>query len=199
MLTQTGRRNTRRPHEEPSGRLAEITPAVFYDDAGAAIDWLASAFGFEVQERIENERGQVVHSQLALSGGLIMVGQAGLTPGRTYPRSPRSVDGANTQSLMMYVDDADAHCERARSAAATIATEPATQDYGGDYWSGRSYEARDVEGHYWWFVQRLRGSPLLVSLYPRAQGHGCEQDLPILDRPESTTGEDDLASTRSFP
>ena len=55
------------------------------------------------------------------------------------------------------MDDADAHCERARAAGAAITTEPATQDYGEDYWSDRSYETRDLEGHYWWFVQRLRG------------------------------------------
>ena len=143
--------------KDPPKGWPRITPAVFYEDAGAAIDWLTEAFGFEVRERIENEQGQVVHSQLALNGGLIMVGQAGLTPGRTYPRSPRAADGANTQSLMVYVDDADTHCERARTAGAAITTEPATQDYGEDYWSDRSYETRDLEGHYWWFVQRLRG------------------------------------------
>ena len=56
----------------------------------------------------------------------------------------------------MYVDDADAHCERARAAGAVITVEPATQDYGEGYWVERSYEARDLEGHHWWFVQRLR-------------------------------------------
>ena len=54
------------------------------------------------------------------------------------------------------VDDADAHCERARAAGAVIATEPATQDYGEGYWADRGYEARDLEGHHWWFMQRLR-------------------------------------------
>ena len=37
-----------------------------------------------------------------------------------------------------------------------ITVEPATQDYGEGYWVERSYEARDLEGHHWWFVQRLR-------------------------------------------
>ena len=34
--------------------------------------------------------------------------------------------------------------------------EPATQDYGEEYWSDRSYQAQDPEGHLWWFMQRLR-------------------------------------------
>lgn len=134
-----------------------ISPCLYYDDAAAAIDWLVRAFGFEVQLRVENEHGQIVHSQIVMNGGLIMVGQAGLSPDRPYCQSPRGVDGANTQSLCVYVDDADAHCEHARAAGAAIVTEPATQDYGEDYWADRSYQARDPEGHHWWFMQRLRG------------------------------------------
>ena len=129
---------------------------MFYNDAAVAIDWLARAFGFTVREKVENDEGRIVHSQLVLDGGLIMVGQVGLPPDRTYPKSPLAVGGANTQGLAVYVDDADAHCERARAAGAVITVEPATQDYGEGYWVERSYEARDLEGHHWWFVQRLR-------------------------------------------
>ncbi|MDE2782645.1 MAG: VOC family protein [Gemmatimonadota bacterium] len=141
--------------DSPPEGWPRIAPAVFYDDAAAAIDWLVSAFGFTVRVRVENDQGQIVHSQLAMNGGLIMVGQAGLTPGRTYPRSPRAVGGANTQALAVFVDDVDAHCETARAAGAVIATEPATQDYGKEYWTERTYEAEDLEGHHWWFLQRL--------------------------------------------
>ena len=141
----------------PPAGWPRIAPAVFYDDAAAAIDWLARAFGFAVQEKVEDDRGRVVHSQLVLGGGLVMVGQAGLSPDRPYLRSPRAVGGANTQALAVFVDDADAHCERARAAGAAITTEPDTQDYGEDYWTDRTYQARDIEGHHWWFMQRLRG------------------------------------------
>ena len=141
--------------KNPPEGWPRITPAVFYDDAAAAIDWLTAVFGFGVRVRVESEQGQIVHSQLAMNGGLIMVGQAGLTPGRTYPRSPQAVGGANTQALCVFVGDVDAHCESARAAGAVIATEPATQDYGEGYWVERTYEAVDPEGHHWWFLQRL--------------------------------------------
>lgn len=143
--------------KNPPDGWPRIVPAVFYDDATAAIDWLRRAFGFVVRERVEDDRGRIVHSQLVLNGGVIMVGQAGLSPDRPYVRSPRGVGGANTQSLAVFVDDADAHCERAHAAGAVIATEPATQDYGEGYWADRSYAAKDLEGHHWWFMQRLRG------------------------------------------
>ena len=90
--------------KNPPDGWPRITPAVFYDDAAVAIDWLTCAFGFAVQEKVENDRGQIVHSQLVLNGGLVMVGQAGLSPDRTYPRSPQAVDGANTQALAVFVD-----------------------------------------------------------------------------------------------
>ncbi|MCY4076774.1 MAG: aminotransferase, partial [Acidobacteria bacterium] len=53
--------------------------------------------------------------------------------------------------------DVDAHCERARAAGAVVTMEPATQDYGEGYWADRTCEVRDLEGHHWWFLQRLRG------------------------------------------
>ena len=143
--------------KNPPDGWPQISSAVFYDDAQAAIDWLCRAFGFEVQVKVETEEGQIAHSQLVLGAGLVMVGQAGLSPARSYLRSPRAVDGANTQSLFVYVDDADAHCERARAAGAVITAEPDTQDYGEGYWADRSYQARDPEGHHWWFAHRVRG------------------------------------------
>ena len=71
-------------------------------------------------------------------------------------RSPRSLGGANTQCNMFFVDDADAHCAHARSRGARIVEEPATHDYGDDYWVDRTYECRDIGGHHWWFTQRPR-------------------------------------------
>jgi uncharacterized glyoxalase superfamily protein PhnB len=79
-------------------------------------------------------------------------------PWRGLMKSPQSAAGANTQTLMVYVDDADAHCAHARSRGARIVDEPSTHDYGADYWADRSYGAMDPEGHLWWIAQRLRSA-----------------------------------------
>jgi uncharacterized glyoxalase superfamily protein PhnB len=137
-----------------------LSASIFYDEAAAAIDWLCRAFGFDVRLRVEGDGGRIEHSELTYGEGLIMVGQAGPRPDRPerkFPASPRSVGGANTQSVMLFVDDVDAHCARARAAGARIFEEPAVHDYGADYWADRSYGAVDPEGHHWWFTQRLRG------------------------------------------
>jgi uncharacterized glyoxalase superfamily protein PhnB len=135
-----------------------ISSALFYDDAAKAIDWLCTAFGFSVRIRVE-DAGRIVHSELELGDGLIMVGEteSPKRPEATHRKSPRALGGVNTQSLCVYIDDADAHCAHARANGAKILAEPTNQDHGADYWEDRSYEAADLEGHRWWFVQRIRG------------------------------------------
>lgn len=134
-----------------------VSVAVFYDDALAAIDWLCRAFGFEVRLKVLSPDGRLQHSELLYDEGVVMVGQNGKSADAARRTcSPRSIGGANTQSIMIYVDDVDAHCARARAAGARIEQEPALHDYGEDYWADRSYEACDLEQHRWWFAQRVR-------------------------------------------
>jgi uncharacterized glyoxalase superfamily protein PhnB len=133
-----------------------ISSAIYYDDAPAAIDWLGLAFGFEVRLKIEGEGGRIEHSELTYGEGVVMVGQPGLPGKPSFRRSPCSLDGSNTQNMMIYVDDVEAHCAQARAAGAKIVSEPKTTDYGEGYWTDRGYECEDIEGHHWWFYQRLR-------------------------------------------
>jgi len=140
----------------PPPNWPRISSALYYEEAAKAIDWLCQAFGFEVRLKIEGDGGSIQHSELTYGGGLIMVGQAGLANKPSFRKSPRSLGGANTQNMMVYVDDVEVHCKQARAAGAKIVSEPATTDYGEDYWTDRGYECEDLEGHHWWFYQRLR-------------------------------------------
>ena len=141
----------------PSG-WPRISTSIYYEDAAKAIDWLCKAFGFEVQLKVEGEGGRIEHSELIFGGGLIMVGspQADKLEKFPYMRSPKQVGGGNTQNMFVYVDDVEAHCARARAAGAKIGVEPKTTDYGEEYWTDRSYQAEDIDGHHWWFAQRMR-------------------------------------------
>jgi uncharacterized glyoxalase superfamily protein PhnB len=139
-----------------------MSSAVVYKDAVAAIKWLCDAFGFEVRLKVEGDKGQIEHCELTYGEGLIMIAQEAPEAPRPWKRtmrSPKSLQGASTQSIMFFVDDADAHCAHARAHGAQIIEGPATQDYGKDYWSDRSYGALDLEGHVWWVTQRLRNPP----------------------------------------
>ena len=137
-----------------------ISAGIYYRDAAAMIDWLCEAFAFELRLKVQGDGGRIEHSELSYADGLIMVGEERGGDARRFETdvlSPQSA-GSNTQNLMLYVDDVDAHCERARKAGARIVAEPEVHDYGDDYWSDRSYGAADPEGHLWWFSQRIRGA-----------------------------------------
>ncbi len=122
--------------------------SLVYVDPRAAIEWLELAFGFEKTMLIEDDENNVVHSEMSFGNGYIMVG--GQWSERT--RSPRNLDGSNTQSIHVALDsDIDEHCARARAAGAEIMQEPEDQFYG-----ERTYRAVDLEGHMWTFGQRVR-------------------------------------------
>jgi uncharacterized glyoxalase superfamily protein PhnB len=135
-----------------------ISTSLYYDDPKAAISWLCKAFGFEVRLLIEGDGGAVEHSELTFGDGLVMVSSVSKEKAEKFPyrKSPAMVSGGNTQNLMVYVDDVEAHCTRAREAGAKITQELETHDYGEEYWSDRGYGCADVGGHHWWFMQRLR-------------------------------------------
>jgi uncharacterized glyoxalase superfamily protein PhnB len=141
----------------PKGWL-RLNGTVFYDDPRAAIDWLCQAFGFEVRLKVEGDGGKIVHSELLFGDGVVMVaGTQGDEPWQKLYRSPKNIGGGITQALAFFVDDADQHHARAVAAGAKIIREPRTDDYGADYWSDRTYGATDLEGHLWWFMQRISG------------------------------------------
>jgi uncharacterized glyoxalase superfamily protein PhnB len=138
-----------------------ISCGIYYREAGKMIDWLCAAFGLEVRLKVEGDNGRIEHSELTYGDGVIMVAneRVGAAASRwgVDLKSLLSLGGANTQGMMLYVDDVDAHCATARAAGAKIVEEPSVHDYSEDYWADRGYGAVDPEGHLWWFTQRLRG------------------------------------------
>jgi uncharacterized glyoxalase superfamily protein PhnB len=140
----------------PPSDWPRLSSSLYYQDAARMIDWLCEAFGLELRLKVEGDAGRIEHSELCYGESVVMVGDE--HRGNRWGMdliSPKSA-GGNTQGLMLYVDDVDAHCARARAAGATIVDEPAVHDYGEDYWADRSYGALDPEGHFWWFSQRVR-------------------------------------------
>jgi PhnB protein len=131
--------------QNPPPGYPRVSPYLYYEDAAAAIEWLTAAFGFRERMRMPGEDGRVMHAELELDGGVVMLA----TPPRPEFKSPKAI-GATLSSVYTYVDDVDAHFERARAAGAEIVQEPATMPYG-----DRHYGARDPEGHEWWFGQHV--------------------------------------------
>jgi PhnB protein len=125
--------------------MQAIVPYLLYKDCDAALDWLGRAFGFEEVLRYTGAEGYVNHAEMKLGDARIFMGD----PGEDY-RNPREL-GSETVGLYVYVDDVNAHFERAQAAGAEIREEPADQEYG-----ERRYTARDPEGHLWFFATVVR-------------------------------------------
>jgi uncharacterized glyoxalase superfamily protein PhnB len=116
-----------------------IIPVLIYPDVREAVDWLCEVFGFSEHVRIgENHR-----SQLRFGEGAVIVGDV-----RNDRRPPRP--GEITHSVMVRVEDANAHCEQARAQGARIVAEPTDFEYG-----ERQYTAEDLAGHHWTFSETL--------------------------------------------
>jgi PhnB protein len=118
----------------------EIIPYIFYRDVPAALDWLARAFGFTEEMRHATPNG--MHAQMRLDDHRIMMGQGG-TDWRM--QSPSEAKLA-TMGVFIYLADVDAHYQRARAAGAEIVQTPYEESY------GRTYTARDLDGHPWFFT-----------------------------------------------
>lgn len=118
---------------------ATVVPILIYPDVRAAVEWLSAAFGFVERVRI----GEDHRAQLSFGDGAVIVGDV-----RNDRRPPRP--GEATHSVLVRVEDAHAHCERAREHGAEILMEPRDFEYG-----ERQYTAADLAGHQWTFSETL--------------------------------------------
>ncbi len=118
-----------------------IIPYIFYRDVAAALEWLARAFGFREDMRHGTPSGGM-HGEMSLDGQRIMLGQGSKSWGMLPPVELQ----AATMGVFVYLADVDAHHDRARAAGAEIVHPPKDESY------GRTYTARDLDGHPWFFT-----------------------------------------------
>jgi uncharacterized glyoxalase superfamily protein PhnB len=116
---------------------ATVIPVLAYLNANQAAAWLCDAFGFTVRLRVDTHR-----VQLNAGEGAIIVRE--LRPHET------AASLGLGHSITVRIDDADAHCSRARDHGALITQEPTTHPYG-----ERQYVAEDLAGHSWTFSQSV--------------------------------------------
>jgi uncharacterized glyoxalase superfamily protein PhnB len=119
-----------------------VLPHVMYLDLVAAIGWLGKAFGFTEHYRYGAAPSG---AQMHLGNAWIMVKQA--RPGCASP----SEIGYGTQSLTVFVEDVEAHFQKAKAAGAKILEEPHETEYG-----EFQFAVEDLEGHHWLFSRHAR-------------------------------------------
>ncbi len=125
--------------ENRSAPPGPVVPVLVYENVPKAIEWLCGAFGFEERLRTPPEPdGTIHHAQLAVGQGSVM-----LNGGRGGTQS-------HSGSVLVYVQDVDAHFERAKTFGAKIVKPPVTAAFG-----ERQYSAEDLAGYQWAFSQSI--------------------------------------------
>jgi uncharacterized glyoxalase superfamily protein PhnB len=109
----------------------DIYPELHYA-TDEAVAWLERSFGFRPTARIPGPDGRIVHAEMRLGDGTVMLSLGG--------------DQPQAAATSVRIDDPDAHHARARAEGAEIVVAPMTTHYG-----ARMYWVRDPEGFLWGF------------------------------------------------
>jgi uncharacterized glyoxalase superfamily protein PhnB len=122
-----------------------VTINMTYRNAPKAIEWLCDVFGFEKHAVYPGENNTILHSELTLGGGMIMVSSLQDSDyNRRFMKHPDEIGGAETHSVNLIVNDADAIYNRVKAAGGEIVLDIEDKHYG-----GRGFTCRDFEGHIW--------------------------------------------------
>lgn len=126
--------------------IHEVFAYLCVNDADAAIEFYASAFGARELFRLTEPGGRIGHAELDFDGKVVMLSDE-------YPEygvlSARSI-GASPVTIHLHVDNADAVIAAAVQAGATLEREPEDAFYG-----ERSGVVRDPFGHRWDIGHRI--------------------------------------------
>lgn len=121
-----------------------IIPALRYQNAPAAIEWLCMVLGFARHAVYPGPNDTIGHAELTLGGGMIMLGSAKDDAHSSKFKSPGEFGGFESRSAYVVVPDVEAVYARAQAANAVILRPMQNTDYG-----SREFTIKDPEGHSW--------------------------------------------------
>jgi uncharacterized glyoxalase superfamily protein PhnB len=119
-------------------------PSMQYRNAPDAIEWLSRVFGFEKHAVYPGPGNTIMHAELTLGGGMIMLGSVNDNSVRRHMMLPAELGGARTHGVNLIVKDADEVYARAEAAGAEIVEAIEDKPFG-----GRGFACRDPEGYIW--------------------------------------------------
>jgi uncharacterized glyoxalase superfamily protein PhnB len=133
--------------------MSDVSPALRYQDAPAAIEWLTGVLGMREQFVVRDDDGRIAHAELGWGDGAVMLGQH---TGGADGGPPVSAGGGQVY-LAATEPDVRAAFDRVVAAGATV-TQPLTQQ---EY--GLGFTVSDPEGNSW-SVGTYRPAPPVGSL-----------------------------------
>ena len=122
-----------------------ISPYLIVKNAATAIAFYEKAFNFTRHEVVNDDKGEIMHAELAYQDGVIMIGPEGC-PGNPL-KSPASSGQGCPLSLYVYCEDVDLLCNQAKKCNANVLAPPEDM-----FWGDRICRIQDPEGYIWCFA-----------------------------------------------
>lgn len=122
-------------------------PNISYKNPEKALQFLKDAFGFSEHSVYRDDKDIIQHGELTLGNAMIMISPTNNESefGKNT-RTPSEVEGYNTQTPYIIIEEIDAHYKNAKTNRAEIIMDIKDESYG-----GRGYSCKDPEGYIWSF------------------------------------------------
>jgi uncharacterized glyoxalase superfamily protein PhnB len=135
-----------------------VIPYVVVPDVEALIEFLEQVFEVKDKQVAEGPDGNIMHAEVRIGDSVVMMGNAANS--EPFPGM-----------LHVYVEDTDAHYERALNAGATSLRAPVDEFYG-----DRTGGVQDPFGNQWWFATHIEDvSPEEMQRRMQEQMQGAGQ------------------------
>jgi uncharacterized glyoxalase superfamily protein PhnB len=143
----TAQTKTTRP-PRPVG-MAWLIPALPVQNVERTLNFLQKCFGFEKGISMPGQDGKLIHAEVKYEGEIIaMFGLEGAYGGTC--KSPATSKTECPITLYVYCDNVDALYAKAKSAGATVVSEPKDM-----FWGDRTAEFSDPDGYRWMFATNV--------------------------------------------
>ena len=127
-----------------------LVPHLVVDDAAAALDFYAKAFGAEEMTRLPGPGGKLMHAAFRIDGHMVFLNDDFPEFNDGKSTTPTALGGSPV-TLHLHGRDVDGRFQRALDAGATVVNPLEDQ-----FWGDRYGVVRDPFGHQWSLAETVR-------------------------------------------
>lgn len=127
-----------------------LVPHLVVDDAAAALDFYARAFGAEEMVRMPGPDGKLIHASMRINGAMVFLNDDFPEFNDGKASTPSALGGSSV-TIHLHGPDVDGRFRRALDAGATVVNPLEDQ-----FWGDRYGVLRDPFGHQWSLAETVR-------------------------------------------
>ena len=127
-----------------------LVPHLIVDDAAAALDFYAKAFGAEEMARLPGPDGKLMHAAFRINGFMLFLNDDFPEFNDGKSSTPTALGGTSV-TIHLHGPDVEARFQRAIDAGATVVNPLEDQ-----FWGDRYGVVRDPFGHQWSLAESVR-------------------------------------------